>query len=98
MLLLYRLSLSKQAKTQRRNLKISCANLKIFRRFQFHSWRYWRFILAFSLHFRFQSGEESDHVEVAVFGYLAGCGGEECFLQSGEFEDELVDRCVIGGL
>lgn len=55
-------------------------------------------MLAFSLHFLFQSGEEFDHVTVAFLGYLAGCSGEERFFELGELEDELVDRCVIGGL
>jgi len=50
------------------------------------------------MYFLLQAGEEFDQVAMAPLGYLAGCGGEECFLEPGELESELVDRCVIGGL
>ena len=52
----------------------------------------------FALYFLLQAGEELDQVAMALLGYLAGGDSEECVLEPGELEGELVDRGMIGGL
>ena len=100
---LYRFSFEQASEKWGKTLKFSRSNLKIFKRFQFNSWGYSRFESSFggssfSLHFLLQAGEELDQVAMAFLGYLAGGGGEECVLEPGELESELVNRSMIAGL
>jgi hypothetical protein len=85
------------------NLKIFLKNLKVFEVFHSGSVIYNGFemlilCLALPMYFVRQTGEKLDQIAVAVFGYLTGSGGEEGVFESGELENELVNRRVIGGL